>query len=379
LPAERPARPELFDAFVERSRVSGPSLEPNTTSGRSISAYATLAAMLTRRHFLAAPLVLAAGCSRRDSRVVVYCAQDREFAEGLFADFARETGVAVVPKFDTEANKSVSLAVELEREAARPRCDVHWNNEVVGTIRLARAGVYAPLDVPNTAPFPAWTKGPDRLWQAFAARARVLIVNTDLVPEPDRPRGLRDLTDPKWRGKFAIAKPFFGTTATHAACLFAALGADAAKAFFTRLKANGVGVVAGNKQVAVEVAAGRFAAGTTDTDDALIEVRAGKPVATIQPDDSFGTLFIPNTLAVVKGGPNPAAARRLVEYLLRPESEKRLAEGGGFQIPLNPAAAATIPAGLLTPSQTRPMAVDFGRAADAWDDAQRFLRDTFGS
>jgi iron(III) transport system substrate-binding protein len=340
---------------------------------------------MNRRQFLLAPLLGLAGCSRRDSRVVVYCAQDQDFAEGLLADFTRETGLAVAPKFDTEANKSVSLAAELEQEAGRPRCDVHWNNEILGTIRLARKGVYAAYESPAAAPFPAWSKAPDRTWQAFAARARVLLVNTNLVPEPDQPRSLLDLAAPRWKGAAAIAKPFFGTTATHAACLFDALGPDAAKDFFRTLKANDVNVVAGNKQVAVEVAAGRFALGTTDTDDALIELRAGKPVAMIFPDrdghpahPKLGTLFIPNTLAVIHNGPNPAAARRLVDYLLRPETEARLAEGGGFQIPLNPNVSARLPDGLLTPSQVKPMAADFAVAADRWDEAQAFLRAVFG-
>ncbi|HUR54814.1 MAG TPA: extracellular solute-binding protein [Gemmataceae bacterium] len=332
---------------------------------------------MNRRHFLAAPLVLAAGCVKRESRLVVYCAQDRGFAEGLLADFTRETGLAVEPKYDTEANKSVSLAVELEKEAARPRCDVHWNNEILGTIRLARKGVYQPHDAPNAKPFPDWTKPPDRTWQAFAARARVLIVNTNIVKGP--PRGLLDLIEPKWKSAVAMAKPFFGTTATQAACLFDAMGADSAKTFYRNLKSNGVSLVAGNTQVAVDVAAGRFAVGTTDTDDALIEIQAGKPVAMIQTDDKLGTLFIPNTLAVVKNGLNPDAAEKLVEFLLRAETEKRLAEGGGFQIPLNPTATARLPAGLLTPAQAKPMVVDFDRAADHWDDAQRFLRDTYGA
>ena len=328
-----------------------------------------------------------AGCSGSrtpDERVVVYCAQDQEFAEGVFADFARSSGLAVVPKFDTEANKSVSLAVELEQEAARPRCDVHWNNEILGTIRLARKGVYEAYSSPAAAPFPDWAKAKDGTWQAFASRARVLIVNTNLVPEADRPKSLLDLTDPRWKGKVAIAKPQFGTTATQAACLFEVLGADAAKGFYRGLKANAVAVVAGNKQAATGVSAGQFAVGLTDTDDALIELNAGKPVTIIFPDKDghpahprLGVLYIPNTLAVVKGCPNPVGAKRLVDFLLRPETEAKLAEGGGFQIPLNPNVKADLPKALLTPTQVKPMAVNFDKAADLWDDTQAFLRDEF--
>ena len=324
------------------------------------------------------------GCQRADEKVVVYCAQDQEFAEGVFADFTADAKLAVSPKFDTEANKSVSLAAELEAETARPRADVHWNNEILATIRLARKGVYEPYSSPNAAPFPAWTKAKDGTWQAFAGRARVLIVNTDLVPEADRPKSLLDLTDPKWKGKVAIAKPQFGTTATQAACLFEVLGADAAKAFYRGLKANDVQVVAGNKQTATGVSEGKFAVGLTDTDDALIELNAKKPVAVILPDKDghpahprLGVLYIPNTVAVVKGGPNAAGARKLVDYLLRPETEAKLATGGGFQIPLNPEVKADLPPALLTPSQVKAMAVDFDKAADVWDDAQAFLRDEF--
>lgn len=333
---------------------------------------------MTRRHFLAGSLAAAAGCASRGSRVVLYCAQDREFAEDLLADFTRETGLRVDAKFDTEANKSVALAAELEREAGRPRCDVHWNNEPLGAVRLARAGVYDSLPPPLGDAFPAHTRPADRAWQGFAARARVIVVNTLLVPDAERPAGLFDLLAERWRGRVAIAKPFFGTTATHAAALAAALGADEAHRFFAGLKANAVNVVAGNKQVARGVADGQFAAGLTDTDDALIELRAGKPVAVVFPDAAgFGTLFLPNTVAVVKGGPNLAGAQKLVEFLLRPETERRLATGGGFQIPLNPAVTAAMPAGLKTPSQTKAMEVSFDAAAAAWEGTQATLRELF--
>lgn len=329
-------------------------------------------------------VLLVAGCHRPEERVVVYCAQDQEFAEGVFADFTAESTLAVAPKFDTEANKSVSLAAELEQEAGRPRCDVHWNNEILATIRLARRGVYEPYESPNAVPFPEWTKAKDHTWQAFAARARVLIVNTNLVPEAERPKSVLDLTNPKWKGKVAIAKPQFGTTATQAACLFEVLGPDAAKAFYRGLQANAVRVVPGNKQAAEGTASGDFAIGLTDTDDALSELNAGKPVALVYPDADghaahprLGVLYIPNTVAIVKGSPNPAGARRLVDYLLRPETEARLATGGGFQIPLNPQVRAELPAALVPPDRVKPMAVDWDRAADLWDEAQAFLRDEF--
>ncbi len=315
---------------------------------------------------------------------MVYCAQDREFAETILADFEAETKLTIAAKFDTEANKSVGLATELQAESQRPRADLHWNNEILATIRLARQGLYEPYESPSAEPFPEWTKPADRTWQAFASRARVLIVNTNLVAEKDYPRSILDLTAQHWSGKVALAKPLFGTTATQAACLFEVLGVERAKRFYRELKANHVQIVAGNKQTATGVADGRFAVGFTDTDDALIELNAGKPVAIIFPDRDghpefprMGALYIPNTLAIIKGAPNPSGARKLMDYLLSSRIERRLAEGGGFQIPLNPEVKAELPESILTPKHVKTMQVDFEKAADLWDDVQAFLRNEF--
>ncbi|OWK35135.1 extracellular solute-binding protein [Fimbriiglobus ruber] len=327
-------------------------------------------------------VLTAAGCRRADERVVVYCAQDQEVADEIFATVQAETPLKIAPKYDTEANKSVSLVVELEQETTRPRCDVHWNNEILGTIRLARKGIYQPYTSPSAAHFPAWSRAKDGTWQAFAERARVLLVNTNLVPPADRPKSLFDLTDPKWKGKLAMAKPQFGTTATQAACLLETVGPDAAKAFYLGLKANGVNIVPGNKQAATGVSEGKFAIGMTDTDDAYEELHAGKPVEIIFPDAAgypahprHGTLFLPHTIAVVKGAPNPEGAKALIDRVLTMEGA--MANKGAFQFPLNPEAKERPPTPLKGRAEVKAAEVDFDKAADLWDEAQTFLRREF--
>src|SRR5439155_27285536 len=139
------------------------------------------------------------------------------------------------------------LYEDLIREASRPRCDVHWNNEILATIRLQRHGIYAPYASPAALPHPAQFKAADHTWTAFAARARVLIVNTEKVKPGAQPKSIEDLTKPVWKGRVAMAKPLFGTTATQAACLFQAWGSARGRAFFEQLKANDIQIVAGNK------------------------------------------------------------------------------------------------------------------------------------
>ena len=338
----------------------------------------------SRRVFLASLGALGlSGCGKAAPRVVLYCAQDREFALGVLETFREYTGLEVVPKFDTEQNKSVGLYTELVAEKNRPRCDVFWNNEIVSTIRLQRQGLLDGYDSPSGADYPAWAKADDHTWHAFASRARILIVNTDRAK--DMPTSLLDLADPRWKGEAVMARPQFGTTATQTACLFEVLGKAKAEDYLRRLKANDVQLAPGNKQVAEWVARGKtpsgkpVSVGVTDTDDAIDEVKASKAVRIVFPDraGSMGTLFIPNTLCIPKGCPNPEGARKLVDYLLSAEVEKRLAEGPSAQIPLNPKVTAKLPPQIETPANLTVMRVDWVKAADCWDEAQTFVTNLF--
>lgn len=326
-------------------------------------------------------VVVVGGCwTPSGQEVVVYTALDAEFSQPVLEWFSAETAIAAVPKFDTEATKTVGLVQAILAERDRPRCDVFWNNEILNTLRLEREGLLESYRPAAAEAFPAQYRSPRGTWHGFAARARVLVVNTQVVPRAEWPSSIHDLADPKWRGKAALAKPLAGTTATHAACLFAVWGPQRAQAFFRKLKANAVQIASGNKQVAISVGLGRAAFGLTDTDDVLGEMEAGRPVALVYPDQGpqgMGTLVIPNTLAIIKGCPHPDSARRLMDYLLRPEVEAILSAGPSAQIPLHPSLQA--PKRLDLPADFKSMEVDFGAAAEQWEAAARFLREEFAT
>jgi len=324
---------------------------------------------------LLASVVLGCGSAKV---VVVYTALDRMFSEPIFEKFEKATGIKVLPKYDTESTKTVGLVSAIRAEANRPRCDVFWNNEIVNTIRLKNEkllDVYRPKAAES---FPATFRDPDGYWTGFAARARVILVNTNLVKPEEMPKSIRDLANPKWKGKTGIAKPLFGTTATHAACLFAKLGDEKTRAFFKSLKDNDIQIRSGNKSCAQSVSAGAAAFGLTDTDDAIIEVEEGKPVKIIYPDcekDQLGTLFIPNTLALIANAPHPETGKKLIEYLLSPEVEVALAKGKSAQIPLNPNVTTKVR--VKTPKEVHMMGVDFNAAADAFDGASKYIEEFF--
>ena len=305
---------------------------------------------------------------------MVYSSAPPGPARAILEGYARTSGVEVVPRFEAGGPGSVDLARLIVDESPRPRCDLLWSGEILATIRLRQRGMLAPWSPPNAAGIPASFRAEDGTWYGLAARARVFAVNTRLVAESDRPRGLADLVDPRWRGRAAIASPNFGSTATHFACLFAARGDEAARAFVAGLKANEVGVVPGNADVASAVGSGRFAFGLTDIGDAMAEVAAGRPVAIVYPDREAGqpgTLFLPDALAIPRGGPDPAGAEALGNALLGAGAGAKLARGTSARSPLGRMAQA--PPGIETPWTIRAMDVDFDAAANLRDRVAAYL------
>ena len=321
---------------------------------------------------------LTAGClGSHDREVIVYTALDRDFSEPIFDRFTAKTGIHVRAKYDSESTKTLQLVTEIIARARNPRCDLFWNNEIVNTMRLDQRGLLASYRPALADDFPAEYRSPQATWHGFAARVRVLLVNENIVPPDEMPDSILDLIDPTWQNKVAIAKPLFGTTATHAVCLFHYWGKPDAQQYFVKLAKNAK-IMSGNKAVAEAVASGEVAFGLTDTDDAIIEVNQGKPVQIVWPDQGetqMGALMIPNSLALIQGSPHHDLARQLVDFLLSPDVEEDLAQGPSAQIPLNKNVHLVPELGL--PNPLKKMQVNFVAAASQWEAVGAFLEQEF--
>lgn len=315
-------------------------------------------------------------CATGENAVVVYTSRDQLYAEPVLKAFERETGIRVLAVYDTGATKTVGLTNRLLAEKDHPQADVFWNSEVVRTIVLKRAGVLAAYRSPQAADIPARYKDPEGYWTGFAARARVFIYNTKLLAASDVPKSIGELVEPRWRGQVALGSPVLGTMATHHTALFLTLGDAQARQFFQALKRNDVRIVVGNTAVRDAVSQGEVPLGLIDTSDAYEAIAAGAPVAIAFPDqDGPGTLLIPNTVALVAGGPHPENGRRFIDYLLRPETERTLAFASSAQTPLR--QTVEVPPGKPRLGDIRALAVDYEAIADRLEEVCTFLNDLF--
>ena len=186
-------------------------------------------------------------------------------------------------------------------------------------------------------------------------------------------------TDPRFNGKAVIANPLFGTTTAHMAALFTVWGDERAKAFLDAMRRNGVHIASSNGESADQVTAGPFLFALVDSDDVHSRQKQGQPVDGVYPDQEEGGLgcfIVPNAVLLIKNGPHPEAGKKLIDYLLSRETEKKLAYSDAAQIPLHP--------GVETPPDVRRletlkiMKVDYAQVAAKMQAIQPLLKDWVG-
>ena len=273
----------------------------------------------------------------------IYVSLDEQFSRPLLDRFAKELGLDLTQRHDTEAAKTVGLVSALIEEKQSPRASVFWNNEIAHTVRLAQMGLLAPYESPAAKDIPAVWRDPQHRWTGFAARARILIVNTKLLPDKASwPKSYADLLDSKWKGNCAVARPVTGTTLTHFTALRGKLGEEGFAKFLDGLFANEVKLLQSNGATMRAVRDGQVAWAFTDTDDYHVAKTNGHAVACVFPDqqkDGIGTMLIPNSVALIAGGPDQEGAKKLIDAILSRETEALLAAADGAQIPLREGVA----------------------------------------
>ena len=268
--------------------------------------------------------------------VVLYCSADQSIAEPIVGEFEKQSGIKVLARYDTEATKTAGLVQRIRAESENPGCDVFWSSEVFHTIRLGQEGLLVPFNSKQTESWPEVVADKEGRWYGFGMRVRVIAYNTNKVSKEGAPGSLEDVLDVKWNGRVLMARPEFGTTSGDVASWFVHYGKERAEEILKGLKANEVRLVDGNSTAVRMIASGQGDVCFTDTDDVYAAQRNGWPIAMNYLDQGGdGPLVIPNTAAVIKGGPNPGEAKVLMEFLLSERLEELLVESDSHNSPVH--------------------------------------------
>jgi len=266
--------------------------------------------------------IFAAGKSETaagEQKVVLYSAHNQEIIDALVPRFEAATGI----KAEVVKLGSGDIVARVKAEKENPQADVIWS--IGGEQLEANSDLltkYTPSD---------WDKVDDVFkvgtnWLPYTGIVMVFIVNTDMVSASDMPRKWTDLSDPRLKGWISSARA--DKSGSSYMQLATVLNIYKDKGWDTYKSILGNFVLSGSSSaVSRFVNDGEAAVGLTLEDNAYLYVAGGGPVKIVYPED--GTTAAPDGIALVKNGPNAAAAKVFIDWALSLETQSFLVQEMG--------------------------------------------------
>ena len=213
----------------------------------------------------------------------------------------------------------IMAKLAIERHAGRVMADVLWTSEVPDFYQLKGEGLLERYVSPEASAVISPVSDPDGYFTA--ARLSTIGICYDITRINNPPRTWEDLLRPEYRDAFGIADPAIsGTSMLSVSMIVKNLGWD----YIRRLRANGAKMGQGATQVVDDIVVGDLAACLAVDYIAINKILDGAPLGFVYLDK---IMVIPSPVAILKGTPNPKAARAFVDFLLSREGQAIVAEG----------------------------------------------------
>ncbi len=296
----------------------------------------------------------ASGDAGEGPTLTVYTDQHAELISKLTQAYTDKTGV----RFDIQNDATVG---QLEAEGSATKADLFLSEDPTPVAQLGAAGLLAPVDKATLDQVRPGLSSPAGRWVAYAARARVLVYNPDLIAADELPKRLADLAEPQYKGRFAWAPSgaFVATTQY----LIATEGEPATRTFLDAVKTNGVNELK-NGNVRDTVEAGTHAMGLTNHYYWwILATEKGGPDQLASriyhfPEVDPGNLVLSSGAGVLKSSPNSAPAQEFLAWLSSADGGQQIiAKDPSAQYPVTPGLASAI-AGDLSDIKAPPFDMD---------------------
>src|SRR5438093_3886648 len=218
------------------------------------------------------------------------------------------------------------LQTRIRTEKASPKADVFIGGSSEFHDPLGKEGLLETYKAPGAEAVDKDFKDPEGRWTGWYLGIFGLVINKDrwakeMAGKP-KPSTWDDLLAPELKGKVVFPDP----VKTGGGYIFLAnqvfrFGKDEAKAMDYMKKLNdNVGQYAGTSPLGIElVGQGQFLVGPNWGHDILTAASKGQPIEFIAPPDTANEV---GAVSIVKGGPNPTAARAFIDWVLTKEASE---------------------------------------------------------
>src|SRR6185312_10864431 len=182
-------------------------------------------------------------------------------------------------------------------------------------------GMLAPFVPEDVAKFyPPEHKDVDGTYASFRVFLCVIAYNTNLVKKEDAPKSFADLLDPKWKSKIVKAHPGYSGTIMTATFQMVR---DIGWGYFEKLAKQNIMQVQSSADPPKKLALGERAVMADGNEYNMFQLKDKKsPVEIVYPTEGTPLIVGPN--GVLKGAPNPNAAKLFQAYCFTPECQQLL-------------------------------------------------------
>jgi iron(III) transport system substrate-binding protein len=301
----------VAEAATMRIDCGKPPAPESAMNGRLLLA---CAAFLACGPALAQPVDMAA--AKKEGKVVWYCSVPVETAQKVANMFEHKTGIKV--ELFRSGGSNILRRFQQEADAGKVFVDVLTHSEPAAARMMTRKGLFVPFKATDFDKVPTEVKDPDGYYVAQRLNVMAMYVRDDKIAAADRPKRWTDLTAPKYKGKMVMADPSFSSLLV---TIVGMLAKENGWGYFEKLRANDIMLVQGNQQVADMIKRGeRTIAIAADAAYVGESKKQGMPLTTLYQDD--GAFVIPSPSSVVKGSPNPNAAKAFADFMLSKEVQE---------------------------------------------------------
>jgi iron(III) transport system substrate-binding protein len=287
----------------------------------------------------AAVLLAASAAAHAQGRQVnVICSVQADWCNMVQAVFARSTGMKVnlVQKGSGEA------LAQIVAERANPKTDVWFGGTGDPHLLAAEQELTLAYRSPALAQLHPWAQkqAEQSGWRTVGIYSGPLgfAYNTEIFAKKKLvpPKTWADLLNPQYRGEIQAANPASsGTAYTMVATLVQLMGEDKAFAYLADLHRNIAAYTRSGTGPVKAVARGEAALSISFVHDVPGEKAQGFPIEAITPADGTGAEI--GSMSLIKGSPNPEAAKAFYEWALTPQAQQFGAATRQFQLPSNKA------------------------------------------
>lgn len=252
-----------------------------------------------------------------DNTVVVYNCNTEDWTAPIAKEFQEETGIRV----RLVAGGSGELMARVRTEKEDPHGDVLWGG--AADAYAALTPYLEPYESPEKAAIDPHFVREDNVFYSVTKDPFVIAYNTDLISETDAPAGWRDLLDPKFRGRIALADPV-KTSSTYALLFTMAdvLGdTSVIGALADRLDGK---IVPDSVAQMKAVAGGEYAVTATFEAAVMRYIDAGAHVKIVYPKE--GTQISSGGIAVVRHAKHMENAKKFLNFVMSKEVHARFAQ-----------------------------------------------------